>query len=173
MSGPAPLPWFTFSLTLAPDLVRERLPGAALPAWPEGEVVEALDVEPRYDVEVPAWGGRVARLVNAPGQRLTGRLRALPASGWPEVAEWEARLVGATFERPVRVRTASGSVIPARTFTPPASSPPATGPVSEAFVLALARAAEQAKLPADVVTRLQAEARLVQLVQRAQAERLR
>jgi hypothetical protein len=173
MSGPAPLPWFTFSLTLAPSLVRERLPGVALPSWPEGEVVEALDVEPRYDVEAPDWGGRVARLVNAPSQRVTGRLRLLPATGWAQVAEWEARLAGATLERPVRVRTVSGSVISARTFTPPTPGQPAQGPVSEAFVVALARAAEHAKLPADVVKRLRAEAQLVHAVQRAQAERVR
>ena len=173
MPGPAPVPWFAFSLSLAPGLVRERLQGVLPPAVPEGEVAEALDVELVHDVLAPEWEGRVARLVESPGRSVTGRLRAVPAPLWPQVAALEERLALATHERPLRVRTASGALVSARAFTPPAPARPAVGPVSESFLVALARAAESAKLPADYVTRLQAEAQLVQTVQRAQAQRLR
>lgn len=171
--GPTPLPWFAFSLALAPELASERLRGVSLPSPPEGELAEALDVELVYDVPSAAWRGRVARLVDAPGQRVPGRLRAMPPAAWPLVTRVEKVLAGATLERPVRVRTASGALFSARAFTPPAPSRPPRSPVSVAFLVALARAAEHAKLPADAVERLQAEARLVQTVQRARSQRVR
>ncbi|MCY1074801.1 gamma-glutamylcyclotransferase [Archangium lansingense] len=171
--GPTPLPWFAFSLALAPELASERLRGVSLPSFPEGELAEALDVELVYDVPSAVWKGRVARLVDAPGRRVLGQLRTLPPPTWPLVARVEKVLAEATRERPVRVRTASGALISARAFTPAAPRHPARGPVSVAFLVALARAAEHAKLPADEVERLQAEARLVQTVQRAQAQRVR
>ncbi|OJT21596.1 gamma-glutamylcyclotransferase [Archangium sp. Cb G35] len=171
--GPTPLPWFAFSLALAPELAGERLRGVSLPSLPEGELAEALDVELVYDVPSAAWKGRVARLVDAPGQRVPGRLRAMPPDSWPLVTRGEKVLAEATLERPVRVRTASGALLSARAFTPPAPSQPPRSPVSVAFLVALARAAEHAQLPADAVERLQAEARLVQSVQRARSQRVR
>ncbi|WP_434383848.1 gamma-glutamylcyclotransferase [Melittangium boletus] len=174
MSGPAsPLSWFCFSLSLAPGLVRERLQGVLLPAVPEGELAEALDVELVYDVRAPDWDGRVARLVAAPGQRLAGRLRAVPPPFWPQVRALEEQLAQATHTHPVHVRTASGALVTAQAFTPPAPASPDRGPVSQDFLGALARAAAYARLPSPYVTRLQAEAQLVQAVQRAQTERLR
>ncbi|MDC0711271.1 gamma-glutamylcyclotransferase [Stigmatella sp. ncwal1] len=173
MSGSAPLPWFVFSLTLAPELVLERLQGVPVPELPPGELAEALDVGLVYDVPSPDWGGRVARLVEAPGQRVMGLLRAVPSSEWGQVARLEALLGLATGERPVRVRTASGAVRAARAFSPVDPRNPAPGPVSVAFLVALARAAEHAGLPSHHVERLQAEAHLVQTVQRAQADRVR
>ena len=174
MSGPPPLPWFAFSLTLAPELFRERLQSVPLPALPQGELAEALDVDLVHDVPSRGWHGRVARLVNAPGKRVLGLLRPLAASDWPQVARVEKVLALASLERPVQVRTASGTLVSARTFTPPAARRPSPdeGEISVPFLVALARAAEHAQLPPGHVERLQAEAQLVQTVQRAQAQRL-
>ena len=174
MSGPSPLPWFAFSLTLAPELFRERLPDTSLPSLPEGEPVEALDVELVHDVPSQHWRGRVARLVNAPGQRVPGLLRSVDPAWWPQVARVERVLSLASHERPVRVRTASGAIVSARTFTPPPARRPAPGggDVSVSFLVALAQAAEHTRLPPGYVERLQAEAHLVQTVQRAHSQRL-
>jgi hypothetical protein len=173
MSGTPPLPWFAFSLSLAPDVARERLRNTPVLTLPDGELSEALDVELIYDAPAPDWGGRVARLVDAPGRRVMGLLRRMPAQAWPLVARLEATLALAAQERTVRVRTSTGAVLSARTFTPAAPPHPAQGPISVEFLVAHARAAEHASLPAAYVERLQAEARLVQTVQRAQGERIR
>ncbi|SEU27503.1 gamma-glutamylcyclotransferase [Stigmatella erecta] len=167
MSGTAPLPWFVFSLALAPGPVSARLQGLPVPELPEGELAEALDVGLVHDVPSPEWGGRVARLVEAPGQRLPGLLRAVPAPLWEQVARMEALLGGATEERTVRLRTASGALRTARAFSPAVPNGPGAGPVSVAFLVALARAAEHAGLPAAYVERLQAEAHLVHTVQQS------
>ena len=171
-SDSAPLYWFAFSPALAPELWPERLEGAALPALPEGELAEALDEQLVHDVPSEAWGGRVARLVEAPGQRVMGRVRAVPASGWSQVARVERALAQATQARGVRVRTASGVLVSARAFTSVASAVPTSSEVSVAYLVALARAAEHARLPPPYVERLQAEAQLVQRVQGAHAQRV-
>ena len=163
--------WFSYSLALAPGLTRERMESTLLPELPEGEVAAALDVELLYDVPAPDWGGHVPRLVDAPGRRVTGRVHVMPLESWPQVAKLEA-LSLATSERPVRVRTVTGAMLSARAFTPPPPVP-SPGPVSESFLEALAQAAEHAKLPTYYVSRLQAEARLIQTVQRGPAKRSR
>ena len=168
----APTPWFAFSLALAPELLPERLPGPPLPALPEGEVAEALDVDLVYDVPAQPWEGRVARLVAAPGKRVVGRVREVPPAVWPQVARLERALALASQERPVQVRTASGVVVTARAFTTPTPRVRGQGLVSVPFLVALARAAEHAKLPAPYIEKLQAEAHLVQRVQDAHAHRL-
>jgi AIG2 family protein len=173
MSGTSPMPWFAYSLSLAPDVARERLRSTPVLALPEGELAEALDVELLYDASAADWGGKVARLVDAPGRKVLGLLRRMPPHTWPLVARLETALAQAVEERPVRVRTASGAVLSARAFTPPAPGQAPRGVVSVAFLEAHARAAEHAALPAAYVERLQAEARIVQTVQRAQADRTR
>ncbi|MFL5346241.1 MAG: gamma-glutamylcyclotransferase [Hyalangium sp.] len=173
MSGTPPLPWFAFSLSLAPEVARERLRNTPVLELPEGELAEALDVELVYDAPAPDWGGRVARLVDAPGRRVMGLLRRMPAQVWPLVARLESTLASAAEERPVRVRTATGAVLSARTFTPPAPRHAPPGPISVEFLVSHARAAERAALPATYVERLQAEAHLVQRIQKAQSERIR
>jgi hypothetical protein len=172
MSGTAPLPWFAYSLSLAPDVARERLHNTPVLALPDGELAEALDVELVYDAPGRDWGGKVARLVDAPGRKVMGLLRRMPPQVWPLVARLETALALAAEERSVRVRTATGAVLAARTFTPPDPGQLAPAPVSVAFLTAHARAAERAGLPVEYVERLQAEARLVQRVQKAQSERI-
>lgn len=167
------MPWFAFSLSLSPEVARDRLRNLPVLPMPEGELAEALEVELVYDVQAPEWGGKVARLVDAPGRKVMGLLRRMPPHAWPLVARLEAALAQASEERPVRVRTASGAVLSARAFSPPAPKQAPQGLVSEAFLEAHAQAAERASLPAHYVERLQAEARLVHTVQRAQAERIR
>jgi hypothetical protein len=173
MTGTSPLPWFAFSLSLAPDVARERLRNMPVLDLPDGELAEALDVELIYDAPAPAWGGRVARLVDAPGRRVMGLLRRMPPQVWPLVTRLEETLSQAVEERPVRVRTATGAVLAARAFTPPDPRQVPPGPVSVEFLVAHARAAERAALPASYVQRPQAEAHLVQTVQRAQSQRTR
>ncbi|MCY1031884.1 gamma-glutamylcyclotransferase [Corallococcus sp. BB11-1] len=171
-SGPAASrPWFAFSLDLAPAAASRHLHGLPpVPDFPEGELAEALDVDVVYDVHVPNWGGRVARLVDAPGHHVTGRLRAVDAESWSVLARLETALALANEERPVRVRTASGDVVEAHAFTPSARNTSTQGPVSEAFLITLAVAAERARLPAAVVEKLQAEARIVHAVQHARPD---
>ncbi|KFE68706.1 gamma-glutamylcyclotransferase [Hyalangium minutum] len=173
MSGPPPLPWFAFALSLSPDVARERLRNLPVLPLPDGELAEALDVDLLYDAQAAEWGGRVARLVDAPGRKVLGLLRRMPAHTWTVVARLESALAQAAEERMVRVRTASGATLSARAFTPPAPGQAPQGVVSVAFLEAHARAAERAFLPAAYVERLQAEARIVQTVQRAQADRIR
>nr|AYM52863.1 hypothetical protein [Myxococcaceae bacterium MCy9487] len=171
-SGPtASRPWFAFSLDLAPTTASPHLHVLPpVPDFPEGDLAEALDVDVVYDVHVPNWGGRVARLVDAPGHRILGRLRSVAAESWPALARLETALALATEERPVKVRTASGAVVAAHAFTPSAQGASPQGPVSEAFLITLAVAAERAHLPADVVEKLQAEARIVHAVQHARPD---
>ncbi|WP_426754166.1 gamma-glutamylcyclotransferase [Myxococcus sp. Y35] len=168
-AGPtAPRPWFAYSLDLAPVMARERLPG--LPPIPdvlEGELAEALDVDVVYDVASAAWGGKVARLVDAPGRKLPGMLRRVEPEDWDALSRLEAALAGATAVRPVKVRTFTGAVLTAYAFTPAAPATPAQGLVSESFLVTLALSAEQAGLSPDHVERLQAEARIVQALQKA------
>ncbi|WP_224372528.1 gamma-glutamylcyclotransferase [Hyalangium versicolor] len=173
MTGTSPLPWFAFSLSLAPEVARERLRNMPVLDLPDGELAEALDVTLVYDAQAPDWGGRVARLVDAPGRRVMGLLRRMPPPVWPLVARLEATLSQAAEERAVRVRTATGAVLSARTFTPADPRLAPQGPISVEFLVAHARAAERAALPAAYVERLQAEAHLVQKVQQAQAQRVR
>ncbi|NOJ95670.1 gamma-glutamylcyclotransferase [Corallococcus coralloides] len=171
-SGPAASrPWFAFSLDLAPAAASRHLHGLPpVPDFPEGELAEALDVDVVYDVHVPNWGGRVARLVDAPGHRLSGRLRPVATESWPVLARLETALALATEERPVKVRTASGAVVDAHAFTPAERNTSTQGPVSEAFLITLAVAAERARLPAAVIEKLQAEARIVHAVQHARPD---
>ncbi|WP_223638692.1 gamma-glutamylcyclotransferase [Corallococcus sp. EGB] len=171
-SGPvASRPWFAFSLDLAPAAASRHLHGLPpVPDFPEGELAEALDVDVVYDVHVPNWGGRVARLVEAPGHRLSGRLRSIATESWPVLARLETALAFAAEERPVKVRTANGTVVDAHAFTPAARNTSTQGPVSEAFLITLAVAAERARLPAAVVEKLQAEARIVHAVQHARPD---
>ncbi|AEI69066.1 hypothetical protein [Corallococcus macrosporus] len=165
---PASRPWFAYSLDLAPVIARERLPG--LPPIPDvlgGELAEALDVDVVYDVASAAWGGKVARLVDAPGRKLPGMLRRVPPEAWDALARLESSMAGATEARPVKVRTFTGAVLTAQAFTPAAPTTPAQGVVSESFLVTLALSAEQAGLSSEHVERLQAEARIVQALQKA------
>ncbi len=164
----APRPWFAYSLDLAPVTAHERLPG--LPPIPdvlEGELAEALDVDVVYDVASAAWGGKVARLVDAPGRKLPGMLRRVDAADWDALARLESAMAGASDVRQVKVRSFTGAVLTATAFTPPTPATPAQGAVSESFLVTLALAAEQAGLFPEHVERLQAEARIVQALQKA------
>ncbi len=173
MSGTPPLPWFAYSLSLSPEVARERLRNTPVLELPDGELAEALDVELVYDAPAQDWGGRVARLVDAPGRRVMGLLRRMPAPVWPLVARLETALALAAEERPVRVRTATGAVLSARAFTPPAPKHAPQGPISVEFLVSHARAAERAALPATYVERLQAEVHRVQRIQQAPSNRPR
>ncbi|MBZ4394928.1 gamma-glutamylcyclotransferase [Myxococcus sp. AS-1-15] len=169
---PSPRSWFAYSVDLSPVTARERLPGLpVLPALPDGELAEALDVDVVYDVPSLAWGGKVARLVDAPGKKLPGVLRRLSPEAWDAVSRLESVIAEASTSRPVKVRTATGALLSAHAFTPPPRATPSPqGPISEAFLVTLALAAERAGLAADYVERLQAEAQIVGTLQQAKAD---
>ncbi|AGC47308.1 hypothetical protein MYSTI_06035 [Myxococcus stipitatus DSM 14675] len=168
---PSPRPWFAFSVDLSPAVARERLSGLPVPpSLPDGELAEAMDVDVVYDVPSAAWGGKVARLVDAPGKRLPGLLRRVSPEVWDAMSRLEAPLAEATTSRPVKVITSTGGILSAHAFTPPArGGTPPPGPISEAFLIAVAVAAERAGLSAEHVERLQAEAHIVQTIQQAKA----
>ncbi len=160
--------WFVWSLALAPEVARAHLPGVpAVPVLKPGELVEALDVDLVYDVLHSGWRGRIARLVDAPGRTVWGRLKEVAPEAVDSMRQLEASLSQSTEARRVRVRTATGVLHTATALSAPAAYLTTDGPVSEQFMTTLAIAAEKAALPPDYVDRLRAEAQIVATVQRA------
>lgn len=125
---------------------------------PEGEVVQALDLELVFDFPSRWWGGRVAGLADEPGAVVFGRLFEVSGADWPILEHKEGAVTGMSIEREVRVRRADGSVVSARAFTTNPARARRDGPVSARFVEALVRGAEQAGLPATWIERLRAGA---------------
>lgn len=120
---------------------------------PEGRLAEALDVELVYDFPSRWWGGRVAGLRDAPGQRLFGRLFEIHGKDWPIIQHKEGFVTSMSVERPVRVRV-DGQELEAIAFTTNPRRASSEGPISQRFVEALVRGAESAGLPADYVAKL-------------------
>ncbi len=121
---------------------------------PEGEVVEALDVDLVYDFPSRWWQGRVAGLVDRSGSSVFGRLFTIPGIDWPIVQHKEGAITAMCIERPVRVRGADGALHDAFAFTTNPQRRSVEGPISPRFVEALIRGARAAQLPAAYVARL-------------------
>jgi len=138
--------------------------GGRLVRFPPGTVGEALDVELLYRHASPTWGGRVAGLFAQPGASVFGLLVAVPEADFGEVEEAEGVPFGAAVAREVHVRI-EGQTVTATAFTPPPEQATRAGPVSQGYAKALAYGAEQAGLPSPYVTRLQAEAMVLERVQ--------
>ena len=124
---------------------------------PNGEVVEAIDVDLIYDFPSRWWGGRVAGLTDKPGAHVFGRLYEIAAVDWPIIQHKEGAITGMCGEREVRVKRASGESLMATAFTTRKERASTDGPVSARFVEALVRGATSAGLPAEYLERLKAK----------------
>jgi gamma-glutamylcyclotransferase len=127
-------------------------------ALPPGEIAEALDLRLTYDFPSRWWGGRVAGLVDAPGQSVFGMLFEISEMDWPVVAHKEGAVTGMSVEQRVRVRVAERELQATAFSTNPVRRSTA-GPVSQAFVDAMVRGARSAGLPPAWVDSLGASAR--------------
>jgi gamma-glutamylcyclotransferase len=113
---------------------------------PAGELAEALDVTLDYDFPSRWWAGRVAGLVDRPGQSVHGLLFRIPGKDWPIIQHKEGLVTHMCVERPVRVRVAAKE-LEATAFATAPDRRSSDGPVSARFVEALTRGAKAAGLP--------------------------
>ncbi|MFP2956627.1 gamma-glutamylcyclotransferase [Myxococcus sp. 1LA] len=121
---------------------------------PEGRLAEALDVDLVYDFPSRWWGGRVAGLRDATGQKVYGRLFEIRGQDWPIIQHKEGFVTSMCVERPVRVQV-DGQGLEATAFVTNPRRASGDGPVSPRFVEALVRGARSAGLPEAYVERLQ------------------
>ncbi|AKQ66359.1 hypothetical protein A176_003271 [Myxococcus hansupus] len=121
---------------------------------PEGRLAEALDVDLVYDFPSRWWGGRVAGLTDAAGQKVHGRLFEIRGQDWPIIQHKEGFVTSMCVERTVRVRV-DGQEVEATAFVTNPRRASSDGPISSRFVEALVRGARAAGLPADYVARLE------------------
>ena len=120
---------------------------------PKGVVAEAVDVGLVYDFPSRWWGGRVAGLKDASGQKVFGVLFDIAEKDWAIISHKEGGVTGMCIERPVTVR-ASEQTVQATAFTTNPTRQSLDGPVSPRFIEALVRGAQSAGLPADWVASL-------------------
>ena len=120
---------------------------------PKGVVAEAVDVGLVYDFPSRWWGGRVAGLKDAPGQKVFGVLFDIAEKDWAIISHKEGGVTGMCIERPVTVK-AGGQTVQATAFTTNPTRQSLDGPVSPRFIEALVRGAQSAGLPADWVASL-------------------
>ena len=125
---------------------------------PTGELAAAIDVALAYDFPSRWWGGRVAGLVDQPGQSVFGRLFEISELDWPIIAHKEGGVTGMSVERPVKVKVGD-KVIDATAFATNPQRQSTEGPISPRFVEALIRGATAAALPAQWVASLGASAK--------------
>jgi len=124
---------------------------------PVGALAEALDVRLVYDFPSRWWGGRVAGLEDASGERIHGRLFEIPGKDWPIIQHKEGAVTGMCVERTVTVLV-GGAPMQATAFTTNPRRATHEGAISQRFVEALVRGATAAGLPADYVERLKGQA---------------
>jgi gamma-glutamylcyclotransferase len=120
---------------------------------PVGALAEAVDVALAYDFPSRWWGGRVAGLVDQPGQSVFGRLFEISEKDWPVIAHKEGGITGMSVERPVKVRS-GGQLIDATAFATNPRRQSSEGPISPRFVEALMRGAKAAGLPEEWIAAL-------------------
>lgn len=131
---------------------------------PEGVVAELSDMDLVYRHPSARWGGRVAALARKPGVSVVGLLLEVPVADWPILQHAEGVKSGKCLEMEVEVN-AGGRKVKATTFSPRPELATREGLVSQRYADALARAARQARLPEAYVTKLEAEAMILQRVQ--------
>ena len=120
---------------------------------PPSRLAEALDVDLVYDFPSRWWGGRVAGLADAPGQRVFGRVFDINGKDWPIIQHKEGAVTGMCVERAVRVRV-EGHDMQAVAFVTSPRRASQDGPVSPRFIEALVRGARSAGLPPDYIERI-------------------
>ncbi len=124
---------------------------------PKGELAEASDVALAYDFPSRWWGGRVAGLVDQPGQSVFGRVFEISELDWPIISHKEGGVTGMSVERPVKLKVGD-KFIDAIAFATHPKRQSLDGPISTRFVKALVRGATAAGLPAEWIASLQAKA---------------
>jgi gamma-glutamylcyclotransferase len=129
-----------------------------LPA-PAPATLEGFDLV--YDTFSEKWSGRVASLRKQPGSSVHGLLYALTPPQLAAVAAWRE----GEAQEEVEVKLKRRSVKAVAFVTAPARRT-LEGAVSEKFLGALVRGVAQARLPQPYVQRLQAEAAIVERVQK-------
>lgn len=125
---------------------------------PEGEVAEAKDVDLIFDFPSRWWGGRVAGLKDSSGASVFGRLFEIPAKEWPIVQHKEGVVTGMSMERSVQV-SVGGKTVEATAFVTSPNRASTDGPVSERYIEALIRGAQQSGLPEKYIKSLPLKAR--------------
>ncbi len=120
---------------------------------PKGVVAEAVDVGLVYDFPSRWWGGRVAGLKDASGQKVFGVLFDIAEKDWAIISHKEGGVTGMCIERTVTVKAGAQSV-QATAFTTNPARQSLEGPVSPRFIEALVRGAQSAGLPAEWVASL-------------------
>lgn len=120
---------------------------------PEGKLGEAQDLTLTYDFPSRWWGGRVAGLGDAKGERLFGRVYEIRGKDWPIIQHKEGAVTGMSVEREVRVMV-DGQEVTAYAFTTNPVRKSSEGPVSPRFLEALVRGAKSAGLPAEYIERI-------------------
>jgi hypothetical protein len=123
---------------------------------PSGQLAEALDVALTFDFPSRWWGGRVAGLVEQPGERVFGQLYRIGAKDWPIICHKEGAVTGMCVESTVRVRPIGEGTaeLTATAFVTNPQRRSLEGPVSQRFLEALARGGQAAGLPPDYLARL-------------------
>ena len=155
--GGAPRNYFAYSTVLDRPAFEEwraqhGYEGFELPA---GQLAEARDVGLVFDFPSRWWGGRVAGLVDAPGQRVFGRLFEIAAEDWPIVQHKEGAITGMCVERELEVLV-GGAPIRAVAFTTAPGRRSLDGPVSTRFLAALQSGARTAGMPEAYLEELRA-----------------
>jgi hypothetical protein len=120
---------------------------------PEGRVATAKGIDLVFDFPSRWWGGRVAGLVDKPGSEICGLVFEIQAVDWPIVQHKEGFVTGMCIERKVQV-TVDGKVIEATAFTTAPNRANQSGEISQDFISALIRGAQQAKLPSEYMSKL-------------------
>lgn len=124
---------------------------------PEGQVAEAQNVDLIFDFPSRWWGGRVAGLVDKEGSSVFGRLFEIPAKEWPIIQHKEGVVTGMSIERNLRVQV-GGQEVEAIAFVTSPHRRSLDGPISERYVEALQRGAQQSGLPDSYVSSIPAKA---------------
>ncbi len=124
---------------------------------PEGQVAEASDMDLIFDFPSRWWGGRVAGLVPKSGSSVFGRLFEIPAVDWPVVQHKEGVITGMSVEREITVKVGPQKS-QAIAFTTHPERARLEGPVSERFLEALLRGAQQASLPQNYINSIKSKA---------------
>ena len=120
---------------------------------PEGRLAEGVGLDLVFDFPSRWWGGRVAGLVDQPGQSVFGRLLEIEGKDWPIVQHKEGAVTGMCVEREVTVKV-DGRELAATAFTTNPDRRRMDGPISDRFIEALVRGARAAGLPEGYTNRI-------------------
>lgn len=125
---------------------------------PEGQLAEAKGLDLIFDFPSRWWGGRVAGLTEKSGSSVFGRLFSIPAKDWPVIQHKEGVITGMSIEKTIKV-TVNNEEFEATAFVTSPDRASLQGPVSERYLEALTRGAQQAELPEHYISTLKAKAK--------------